>query len=469
MGSISEVEFALMQAIDDIERDNIEAKNLVDSYYNKESLFKSLKDKYQQSGAFVSDDVINKAIDEHLSKRLKFKNVELSFFGNILAKLIVFKRKVFSFFALIFVAVCVTSFSFIIYNNNVINNLKIDAENYIDSQLKMLSFVDSILSNTKLALNEIEKNGVPYDFVAINFNKVISAIANFKETSCVSSGSYENLNDTVALKGYIDSVTECNDILKDKLVDINKEYNYASLVYDFIRYHESLKNDVNFVRMYKEDKSLAMAFDSVYVAISGQGDVKGAVSYAKRLFGNLNLANIERNNLALVSSKFKLLNLEDKERNKIELMISNATHYLDTLDVQNAQYKVVELNAYYDSLNDLLSKEVSLVIVDRPEELSGVIRTHDLSGGKSYYLVVEAIDVGGNFVPMNIKSWEDGEEKEVYKFAINVPENVFRKIKSDKKDNGHIDDNIFAVKKKGKIDFTYNVEEIKEPKYIFRW
>ena len=70
-----------------------------------------------------------------------------------------------------------------------------------------------------------------------------------------------------------------------------------------------------------------------------------------------------------------------------------------------------------------------LRVVSRPNEYSGVWRVPDVnSHARNYYLIVEAVDAGGNVLRREVRNEEDGRVYEVKKWGIRVDQATFDEI-----------------------------------------
>jgi tetratricopeptide (TPR) repeat protein len=71
------------------------------------------------------------------------------------------------------------------------------------------------------------------------------------------------------------------------------------------------------------------------------------------------------------------------------------------------------------------------------------------SGAPSSYLVVQALDKAGKPVSVTVPDVEDGKPERATKWAEMVPTEVYERIKKDKQSDGVLNDDLYAVKKKG--------------------
>ena len=100
---------------------------------------------------------------------------------------------------------------------------------------------------------------------------------------------------------------------------------------------------------------------------------------------------------------------------------------------------------------------------------SGVERTANDSGGKSWFLIVEGHDAMKVPVPVPIVNSETGEKGIVTQHGLRVTQATFEKIKADKKEDGHIDDSLIGYKPKWTLTFTYNSGVVNPLNTITEW
>ena len=142
----------------------------------------------------------------------------------------------------------------------------------------------------------------------------------------------------------------------------------------------------------------------------------------------------------------------DEARTKAAALMADADRALGENDRDAARAAVGELAA----LRDTLVSEYTMTIVSRPGELSGVWRIPDANpDAQNFYLIVEALDPRGNPVTVSIRNEEDGGLHRVTKWGVRVSENTFARVRADKADDGIIQDNRVAVKRRGYLEPEY--------------
>src|SRR5690606_36190367 len=98
-------------------------------------------------------------------------------------------------------------------------------------------------------------------------------------------------------------------------------------------------------------------------------------------------------------------------------------------------------------------------IVSRPGESSGVWRIPDDNPrGQNFYLIVEAIGPDGRALTLPIRNEEDGRTYEVARFGLRVDEPTFRRVETDKRDDGIIQADLVGRKRSGYLEPEYEIE-----------
>ena len=122
--------------------------------------------------------------------------------------------------------------------------------------------------------------------------------------------------------------------------------------------------------------------------------------------------------------------------------------YVNSINIPQLKQAVTKL----ENIDAVLKQEFVLRIVTRDGVKSGIDRYYtDESGTRSsgYYLVVEAVDKDGNVLEQRITNEESSRTETVRMWGERVPEYIYEQVKSDKLDDGNIQNNIVGEKKKG--------------------
>ncbi|MBE7734230.1 DUF6384 family protein [Devosia faecipullorum] len=108
------------------------------------------------------------------------------------------------------------------------------------------------------------------------------------------------------------------------------------------------------------------------------------------------------------------------------------------------------------ALRDLLRRQYSLRVVNRPDVQSGFWTFPEINtDATNYYLVVEALDPDGKSLSLPILNEENGQTETVTMWGVRVPETVYNAVAADKLDDGIIQGNLVGRKSDGFLDVEY--------------
>ena len=129
--------------------------------------------------------------------------------------------------------------------------------------------------------------------------------------------------------------------------------------------------------------------------------------------------------------------------------------WLGELDVAKQQHDVTsltEIRQRTTALLDQLNEAYEVHIVSGPNEKSGIDRDFEDAQGKrvsGYYVIVEVRGSAGQLLTRPIRNVETGQLERATRWAERVPQAVYDRIKADKKNDGVLDETLFAVKQRG--------------------
>ncbi|MEK7264847.1 MAG: DUF6384 family protein [Pseudomonadota bacterium] len=110
-------------------------------------------------------------------------------------------------------------------------------------------------------------------------------------------------------------------------------------------------------------------------------------------------------------------------------------------------------------LSGVLDEDLTIRVVSRPGDYSGVFRIpDDAPDARNYYLIVEAVDAKGRAKTLEISSEEDQKTARADKWGVRVPEDVFNAVSADKADDQIIQHSEIGVKPKGALTPEYEID-----------
>lgn len=145
----------------------------------------------------------------------------------------------------------------------------------------------------------------------------------------------------------------------------------------------------------------------------------------------------------------------EEARLRLELARRDGLAALARKDAKAARAAIADLAA----LEADAAAELSIRIVSRPGEYSGVFRIpDDTPSARNFYLIVEAVDARGRSHALEISSEEDQATRRVAQWGVRVPEAAFNRVSADKADDQIIQNALVGRKPRGALAPTYDID-----------
>jgi len=150
------------------------------------------------------------------------------------------------------------------------------------------------------------------------------------------------------------------------------------------------------------------------------------------------------------------------DETKVQAAVTQAKELRDrgkaaaaTADRVRAEQAVTQL----ENLTNVLRQDYTLKVVNREGVQSGFWTYPEINiSTENYYIVVEALDTATDEpLVLYIANEESGETELVSIWGLRVPEQVYRAVAADKRDDGIVQRNIVGLKQYGFLDVDYVV------------
>ncbi len=150
------------------------------------------------------------------------------------------------------------------------------------------------------------------------------------------------------------------------------------------------------------------------------------------------------------------------KESKVAEAVTDADALRDRGKVVAAEGDRAEAVAAVASLKSLLDRlrlDYTIRVVNRDGVKSGFWTYPEINAeATNYYLVVEALDnLTGKPLSLDIRNEENGQTEKVSIWGLRVPEETYRMIENDKRDDGIIENDIVGEKQPGYLDPKYSV------------
>ncbi|MCD1125420.1 DUF6384 family protein [Jinshanibacter sp. LJY008] len=436
-----------MAIIDDLYQQQIALEEQLNPVGLRRKIAEKIKEYYQSRGMNIQDELIDQGVNEWFSDRLRFQMIKPAWHQRLLAKLYL-KRRIFIY---LFIAALIA--------------LGV----YFSAGYMMTRAVkDSIVKQQEIEVQLVKKiAGYQREFDALSQKPLRYATSQGQSLKDEGAKLFVQLREKqLAFDRTLNLSKSSRPALldqKDYLVAIYQmmEKDDRSLGDILTRYQSVVNNDKriqqvadarSFELLYQKYQPVRKAFDTATYAVTNNSPTLSAditsleTSYRDAL--DIHKLALQADNL--VSSLNSLVKLP-QDKATVKGYADAIQNDLSLFQVTQAKETLQQL----EYLKQLAQTSLTLTIVDRVGEKSGVERTYDDSGGKTWYVVVEALTPQGRVFPLWLTDSETGKLRQVTTFGLQVPQSEYLKVRNDKMDDGHIQNNLAGKKPVGSLDFNY--------------
>ncbi|WP_140919680.1 DUF6384 family protein [Limnobaculum xujianqingii] len=436
-----------MAIIDDLYQQQIALEEQLNPAGLRRKIAEKIKEYYQSRGMNIQDELIEQGVNEWFSDRLRFQMIKPAWHQRLLAKLYL-KRRIFVY---LFIAVLIA--------------LGV----YFSADYMMTRVVkDSIITQQEAEVQLIKNiAGYQREFDSLSQKPLCYATSQGQALKDESAKLIAQLREKQVA---FDRTLNLSESSRPALLD-QKEYltaiyqmmekDYRSLGDTLTRYQSVVSNDWriqqvadarSFEQLYQKYQPVRKAFDTATYAVANNSPTLNAdlTSLEASYRDALDIHKLALQADSVVSSLNSLVkSQQDKETVK---------GYADAIQNDLSLFRVTQAKEtlqQLEYLKQLAQTNLTLTIVDRVGEKSGVERTYDDSGGKTWYVVVEALTPQGGAFPLWLTDSETGKLRQVTIFGLQVPQSEYLKVRKDKMDDGHIQNNLAGKKPVGSLNFNY--------------
>lgn len=146
----------------------------------------------------------------------------------------------------------------------------------------------------------------------------------------------------------------------------------------------------------------------------------------------------------------------DDARSRIDNSYADGIAAAKNDDAKSARAAIGDL----EFLSGVLDQDLTIRVVSRPGEYSGVFRIPDSApDARNYYLIVEAVDARGRPHALEIASEEDQKTAHTEKWGVRVSADTFNAVAADKADDQIIEHAEIGAKPKGELAPRYDIAD----------
>jgi len=194
--------------------------------------------------------------------------------------------------------------------------------------------------------------------------------------------------------------------------------------------------------------------------------VTRAVEALDASYSAVPLVRSDSQELKKLEGRFESFGMNQVDRERVHAVVLKGQGAVAALDHRAASASVEKLS----QLADYGAAHLTMRVVDRSGVKSGVERNYNPTGGKSWYLVVEAVDAAGSVVNVPVRSSETGGDVQFRPyFGVRVSHELYEMVKSEKKQTGHVSHKNMGEKPANALAIKYANAFSEQPETIMEW
>jgi len=446
-----------MAIIDSLYAQQIALEEHLDLPKLRQRIVQRIRDYYRSTGTDINDELIEQGVKTWFANRLRFQAPKMSLTQRAIAYLyLTSKRWLGGLAILILIAAAVLLINWVIAKAQLSGQEKHLASEIARSQ--------KFTTQTQRLSAKLETmKATPLHYAQTLSQNMIANVENLldeldamqPEVIAPASGTAESIDKT---KQQFSAEVELN---RQRLPLLDKANTLVALWTQLEKQDTELATfakDLEIDTYIQQAPSLRSDIDAAALALSQGKDYASAlIQVASSKFEQEKTRRALYVELDKKEQQFAALPLSKSDRAEVDNVISNLRDFAAEQKLTNNIVSSYYQNAVIrlDSVYDLTRQSLTLQIVDRVGEKSGVERSYNESGGKSWYLIVEALTPTNTNYPTWVSNSETGTYELVKQFGQRVTQQEYDKMKHDKLKDGHIDNRIIGIKPANQLHFTY--------------
>lgn len=470
MTSTLKDQIGVMAIIDQVRHQQSAQDEYLSLNAQKETVRQRVTDYYASQGISVPDSVIDEGIKKWFSDRFKAPKYDNNALVNAYLALPRVKPHITKLFQAATSATAVMSFCAVLVIWFLVDNFQgYQYRSWLNNHYaqvqesqELSAWFQGHLPRTPLVRNAAIDSLTSEHFFLLMKSRLdaesIKKTASSVEKELLSEGSDGDYQSPI-LKFHksIEELKQAKIRLEKASQDLNSIEATAKSFYQFESINRSL---------IAEQPMVANAAEELRSLLNTPGSKWAVISKAETVLKERSmLAGTVKQRLAALDAKRTHLlsfNLPQSDVDLVEQLYESYSTSIKTLDI-------TETNAikHFDFLAQIVGSRLELRVNPDGIGKTGVERTFEGSGGKSWYIIASAVTTGSDTVDMFLKNRETGQFSLSTKFGVKVTQDKFKAVGLDKKDDGVVSDSLLAVKPLGSLHFQPETDV--EIDFITQW
>lgn len=396
---------------------------------------------YQQAGISVSDALIDQAIAERQAQRNLFKANRLSAIGRLVASSYVYRRRI--GVGLITLA-AITVFAWFLdqqisswQRERELSAYRSELQQKLDDVQQSLKSADA-LPTELAALSSAQIPALPQWSQQLQLDFAQARLTLGTEAACAALTVPEEMTKPWNGETELQRCHEQSERLQSASLQAQQTVRAHQQLASAVQQYELLSQRVTAMPSLSEWRAVSTAMTSAnnntVVGSDRQAFVSASEQAAQAIETIATVASSHARSVSCLRDASSQASSSD-QATLTELM-NTGLGYRDAEQISG----VDKWTAQADRTCAFFKQAVTLRVVSERGEKTGVWRYYDGNkGGKTYYIIVDALSGGDAPVEALIQSVEDQKNYQRQRFGVRVDERTFEAIKRDKQDDGLLD------------------------------
>lgn len=475
--SVSE-KVGAMAVVDELRHKQLVAEELLNLPERRKDVVESLSKYYDNKGVSVTPELLEQGVKEYFSKRLRFEEPEQSNFAKLASAVAITRRTWVPRGAiglgLAGVLALGVSIGYDVYKFSVVEGLEQSAQ---QQNFKAQQLTSSIAGISQAA-----------EALQLRNRQLGSPLAGVTAMLAQASKTGAEATDLLQFNIAIPLSFETAELVEEQVEKASSSIKNAEKLISSAKKHVDASTDLLGVAQELRSLKSSEQFETAsrrdpvtLAALEAQANIRSAaeptavaaaassLSRLKRLITEAELADTLSNQVDALKAELTSMKLTGpKDMIRVDAIVQAANEALRNLDTGAARKQLAVLN----ELLTLAKTTLTFQIVDRVGINSGVERQLNSSApgqGKSWYVVVEALDQSGKVVPQEVTSSESGKTRVARYFGLRVSQEEYLRVRDDKLSDGKVDDKAVGSKPARSLTTVYNARVHPSHSIILDW